>query len=170
MTEPTFRIRPISEADRAWVASLLTQQWGSPLSVSRGKCLDAAALPGFLAERTTERLGLVTYHLVGRDCEVVTLNSLAGGMGIGTALLKAVQEKASDAGAERIWLITTNDNVTALEFYQKRGFVLAHLHRDAVTESRRMKPQIPLVAANGIPIRDELELELILKHAHQHRD
>jgi GNAT superfamily N-acetyltransferase len=170
VSEPKFRIRAVNETDRAWMISLLTEQWGSPLSVSRGHCHDAAALPGFLAERGTERLGLVTYHLVDRDCEVVTLNSLAERVGIGAALLEAVRDRAIDAGAERIWLITTNDNVTALEFYQKRGFVLAHLHRDAMKASRRLKPQIPLVAENGIPIRDELELEMKLEHAHQHRD
>ena len=55
-------------------------------------------------------------------------------------------------------LITTNDNVDALRFYQRRGFVLTELRPGAVDESRRMKPQIPLVGAYGIPIRDELVL------------
>jgi hypothetical protein len=44
------------------------------------------------------------------------------------------------------------------------GLVLAQLHSDAVAEARRSKPEIPLVAHNGIPIRDELELEMKLAH------
>jgi ribosomal protein S18 acetylase RimI-like enzyme len=63
------------------------------------------------------------------------------------------------AGCRRVWLITTNDNLEALGFYQKRGFVLAALHRNAMAETRRFKPNIPLIGMGGIPLRDELELE-----------
>jgi hypothetical protein len=48
--------------------------------------------------------------------------------------------------------------VDALRFYQRRGFALTELRPGAVDESRRMKPQIPLVGAYGIHIRDELVL------------
>jgi hypothetical protein len=59
-------------------------------------------------------------------------------------------------------LITTNDNVAALRFYQKRGFTLAALHKNALEQSRRLKPQIPLLGLDGIPLRDEIELEIFL--------
>jgi hypothetical protein len=59
-------------------------------------------------------------------------------------------------------LITTNDNTHALRFYQRRGLQLAALHRNAIEESRRLKPEIPQHGADGIPLRDELELELVL--------
>lgn len=59
----------------------------------------------------------------------------------------------------RIWLITTNDNLNALGFYQKRGFRIKAVYPGAVDEARRIKPEIPLAASNGIPIRDEIELE-----------
>lgn len=62
----------------------------------------------------------------------------------------------------RLWLITTNDNVGALVFYQKAGFRLVAVYPDAVNQARKLKPQIPLVAENGIPIRDEIELALDL--------
>jgi ribosomal protein S18 acetylase RimI-like enzyme len=77
-------------------------------------------------------------------------------------LIEAVVGAARSAGCRRVWLITTNDNLTALAFYQKRGFVLTALHPNAIAESRKLKPEIPLVAENSIPIRDELELELWL--------
>jgi N-acetylglutamate synthase-like GNAT family acetyltransferase len=77
-------------------------------------------------------------------------------------LIEAVAAAARASGCRRVWLITTNDNLTALAFYQKRGFVLTALHPNAVAASRKLKPEIPLVAENGIPIRDELELELRL--------
>jgi hypothetical protein len=55
-----------------------------------------------------------------------------------------------------------DDNTNALRFYQRRGMRLAGLHRDAIAGSRRLKPEIPETGADGIPIRDELELELVL--------
>lgn len=86
--------------------------------------------------------------------------ALEQGRGVGSALLGAVEELARRRGCKRLWLVTTNDNTHALAFYQRRGFVLAALHRDAVTEARKtLKPSLPLVGEGGIPLRDELELE-----------
>jgi N-acetylglutamate synthase-like GNAT family acetyltransferase len=104
----------------------------------------------------------VTYRLEGDECEVITLNSLIGGMGVGSALIEAIREVAVSAGCKRLWLITTNDNLAALSFYQKRGFVLVAVYRNVLEQSRRLKPEIPLVGMDGIPLRDELELELLL--------
>jgi hypothetical protein len=59
-------------------------------------------------------------------------------------------------------LITTNDNTAALRFWQKRGFKLLRVHRNAVEKSRKLKPEIPLTGNDGIPIRDEIELEMML--------
>jgi RimJ/RimL family protein N-acetyltransferase len=77
-------------------------------------------------------------------------------------LIDTAKQRARQAGCQRLWLITTNDNLTALRFYQKRGFTLAALHRNALKQSRKIKPEIPLVGNHGIPLRDEIELEMIL--------
>lgn len=154
--------RPLHAGDRPWVARLLEDHWGSVRSVSRGRVHRADRLPGFVAEVDRQRVGLVTHDIVGEQCEVVTLNSLREQMGIGTALLDAVREVASDARCRRLWLITTNDNLGALGFYQKRGWRLVAIHRDALDESRRLKPEIGHVGIDGIPLRDEIELELPL--------
>jgi GNAT superfamily N-acetyltransferase len=155
-------IRPLHAADRAWVADFLREQWGSSLIVSRGKLYEGETLPGFAAFEAGRPIGLALYHLEGAACELVSLDSLVEGRGTGAALIEAVKEVARQAGCRRLWLITTNDNTHALRFYQKRGFVLAALHRNAIEHSRRLKPQIPLVGLDGIPIRDEIELEMML--------
>jgi ribosomal protein S18 acetylase RimI-like enzyme len=155
------RVRPLAEADREWAAGRLRDLWGEGV-VSRGRMLDATALPGFVAEEDGEPAGLLTYRIDGGDCEVVTINAFPKGGGAGTALMEAVAAAARDAGCRRIWLITTNDNLRALRFYQRRGFRLAALHRDALDRSRELKPSIPEVGLDGIPLRDELELELRL--------
>ncbi|GIP38703.1 hypothetical protein J31TS4_19830 [Paenibacillus sp. J31TS4] len=102
--------------------------------------------------------GLLIYVWDGADCEVISLDSLKEKKGIGTHLLQAAEERARQAGCRRMKLITTNDNLHALGFYQKRGYQLAALYVNAVTRARERKPSIPLVADNGIPIRDEFLL------------
>ena len=84
------------------------------------------------------------------------------GQGIGSSLMDAVKKAAISAGCGRLWLITTNDNMSALRFYQKRGFRLAALYLNALDRSRLLKPQIPLFGKDGIPLRDEIELDMSL--------
>ena len=106
-----------------------------------------------------EKLGLVTLHIGESECEITTLNSLSESLGVGTALVEAVETWAREAGLERLWLVTTNDNLEALKFWQKRGYELVTIHRNAIAEARRIKPQIPITGLHGITIRDEIELE-----------
>jgi ribosomal protein S18 acetylase RimI-like enzyme len=130
--------------------------------VTRGESYCPAELPGFVIIRDTDRVGLVTYHIEGQDCEIVTLNSMHPSMGIGSALISALVKVAKQEMCKRIWVITTNDNTGALRFYQKKGFVLVAVYRNAIKESRQIKPEIPLIGYDGIPIRDEIELEYVL--------
>ena len=87
------------------------------------------------------------------------MRSLREREGVGTALLRAVQEEATPAGCRRAWLVTTNDNLDAVRFYQRRGWEWIAFHRDAITEGRRLKPELPQIGDNGIEIRHELEFE-----------
>ena len=130
--------------------------------VIHGEQLYPAEYPGFVAESDADAVGVITYILRGDECEILSLDSLAEGQGIGSALVESVRKVAFDNGVRRLWLITTNDNLNALRFYQKRGFELVKIHRRAVDESRKLKPSIPLIGGFGIPIRDEIELELSL--------
>jgi GNAT superfamily N-acetyltransferase len=159
---PIIRIRPVQDDDRNWVAGLLEEHWHSTRVVSRGQVYEADRLPGFIAEVGGEPVGLLTYRIDGKQCELISMNSLREGIGIGAALIGAAREVARDAGCRRLWLITTNDNLAAVRFYQKRGFRLAAVHCNALEESRKLKPEIPLVGRDGIPLRDEIEMEVIL--------
>ena len=126
-----------------WVSRHIAEQWGSEIVVAHGAIYRPTELPGFVAEADGEPVGLLTYHVDGGACEIVTLDSQHAGQGIGTALIEAAKDAARQAGCRRLWLVTTNDNTHALRFYQKRGFILAALHRDAVAASRAIKPEIP---------------------------
>jgi ribosomal protein S18 acetylase RimI-like enzyme len=152
-------VRPLVASDRSWLTGFMTERWGAPVAAGGGRLQRLDDLPGFAAVSADGAVaGVVTYLIEADACEVVSIDAVARGEGVGTALLEAVCESAVTAGCQYVHLITTNDNVDALRFYQRRGFVLSALRSGAVDESRRMKPQIPLVGAHGIPIRDELVL------------
>ena len=157
-----IEIRALAADDRAWAAALLRERWGAALVVSRGREHRADELPGLVAWTPGGRAGLLTYRVAGPECEVVTLDALTPGRGTGTALLEAVRALAAGRGCRRLWLVTTNDNVPAQRFYARRGWRLAALHGDALSESRRLKPEIPLRGLDGAPLRDEPEYEQVL--------
>ncbi len=157
-----MRIRPLIDTDVPWVKRWLADHWGSELMVVHGEMLYPAEYPGFVALEGENVLGLVTYALHGRECEILSLDSLIEGQGIGSALVEAVRRVALEQGVRRLWLITTNDNLNALRFYQKRGFELVRIVRHAVDNARQIKPSIPLFGDFNIPIRDEIELEILL--------
>jgi len=158
-------VRPLGESDRDWVERLIVERWGAPLVVGRGRSWNPVELPGFAAFDGDRRVGLATYELDGDACELVTIDALEEGRGVGTALFGAVVGAAREAGCKRVRLVTTNNNLRALAFYQKRGFRLVALVPGAVDESRRVKASIPAEDSAGLPIRDELHLELLLDHA-----
>ena len=163
MKKDKFKIRPISKQDKLWVRDTLIREWGSLQIVSRGKVFTGDKLPGFVAEsEDQDRLGLITYFISGEDCEIVTLNSFFCNKGIGTALIEKVKNIAISNGCNRIFVVTTNNNLEAQKFYQNRGFILKRIYPNAVENSRKLKPQIPFKDEKGRLIKDEIELEIIL--------
>jgi GNAT superfamily N-acetyltransferase len=155
-----IRAPTVDERDR--VGQLLRAAWGSTTVISRGRANDASLLPAVLALHGDEIVGLATYRPGSPECELVTIEAFVPGHGIGTALLERVREEAITRGCTRLWLITTNDNLRAVRFYQRRGMRLVAVHRGAVDDARRLKPSIPQIGDHGIPIHDELEFELAL--------
>jgi GNAT superfamily N-acetyltransferase len=139
---------------------------GTALVARLGELVDARLPPALIADDGSRIVGILTWIAHEDSFEVLTLHVTEQWRGTGTALLDGAFRLADSLGFRRLWLVTTNDNTDALRFYQRRGFRLARLHRRAVDRSRyTLKPSIPEVAANGIPIRDELELELFLPEA-----
>ncbi len=161
MSDP-FEIKPLDATGRHWVDEFIANRWSADTIVVHGSIYHPAELPGFAACINQTPIGLVTYTIQDDDCETVSLDSLRPRLGIGYALMDAVLATAWQAGCRRVWLVTTNDNTLALRFYQRYGFMLSAIRRNAVEESRRIKPSIPILGLDEIPIRDELEMELVL--------
>jgi hypothetical protein len=142
----------------------LTKAWGSTKVVSRGIAYQADSLPGFIAEVNGKKMGLLTYHILNDSLEIITLNVLTPSKGIGRSLVEKVRNIAVSKNCTRIWVITTNDNKPAMMFYEAVGFKFVKIHRRAIEESRKLKPEIPPLGVDNIPITDEVEFEVILKN------
>ena len=159
---PTLTLRRLSHNDLPRLRQFWIEHWGSEEMITRGRVYRPEQLEGFVIEDAdrAEWLGLLTFVIEEDECEVTSLDSLREGQGIGSRLIDQAIEEARIRGCKRLFLITTNDNLNALGFYQKRGFEMVAIYRGAVNESRKIKPGIPLVGYNNIPLRDEIELEI----------
>src|SRR5262245_13291913 len=155
-------VRPLVPADLEWAVDVLGGELAGRLQARRGELIDVLADDGLVAERGGRPAGLLTYRPDGTGrIEISALLAVDRGVGVGSALVRALLPIARDAGAREIRVTTTNDNLTALGFYQRRGFRLAELRAGAVDASRRtLKPSISEIGEAGLPLRDELELSL----------
>jgi GNAT superfamily N-acetyltransferase len=155
--------RRLSANDVLRVRQWWIEHWSGETISVRGEIFRPDGLDGFIAYEGDTWLGLITFYIKENECEVMSLDSLQENKGIGTALLQTVIQEARRAQCQRVCLITTNDNLNALKFYQKRGFELVTIYRHAMDDVRRIKPGVSLIGEHGIPLRDEIELELSLR-------
>lgn len=157
-----IEVRELRHDEREWAARVLQARWDGVVA-AHGEVVVPAGLPALVAHRGAEPVGLLTFRpRHGVATEVVTLDALVSGVGAGTILLKGVEQLARLDGWKRLWLVTTNDNLRALRTYQRAGWRMVAVRPDAVDRARELKPSIPTVGLDGIPLRDEIELELPL--------
>ncbi|WP_128894899.1 GNAT family N-acetyltransferase [Longirhabdus pacifica] len=141
------------------IETFLIRHWGSTHMVISSGVYDCSQLAGFAAiQNDRHMVGLITYIIKDKICEIISLDSVEERKGIGTELLHAVEEDAKKQRLDAINVITTNDNLQALKFYQKRGYRMQTIYPNAVDKARAIKPQIPLIGHDDIPITDEIEL------------
>ena len=155
--------RQIQDDDRQAIAEFIEQHWRSKMVMSTGKPYYPHEQNGLIEWRDGRIVGLLTWIREGDDLQLLTLNSVLEGQEIGSALMLIAIEEARRDAVRKIWLTTTNDNVPAIAFYQRLGFRLTGVNVGVVDEARKIKPQIPEIGYKGIPIHDEVVLELDLK-------
>lgn len=152
-------ILPINGAYRSEVNRSIQEEWAGPVIVTRGICHDSSDAEGFVSVSDGELTGYVLYQIQNGQCEVLVLHSILENQGIGTALIRAVIDAANRKDCTRVWLITTNDNIHAIRYYQRVGFQLKAVYINALDASRKIKPAIPLYGKEGIPLQHEMEFE-----------
>jgi GNAT superfamily N-acetyltransferase len=153
------QIRRLTRDDLPRLRQFWMEHWGGEIMIMHGLVVRYDEVEGFAFG---DWAGLLTFMIRGDQCEVTSLDSLQEGRGIGSLLIDEVILEARNRNCRRLFLITTNDNLNALGFYQRRGFELSAIYRGAVNETRKSKPSIPLIGENNIPLRDEIELELLI--------
>lgn len=152
----------ISNTDRELINAFIREHWYTTTMVIRGKEIDMTQTEGFYFAEGNDIIGLITYMVYDNTLEITSLDSMRENQGIGSKLIEFVIQEAKQRKLRKIVLITTNDNINAIRFYQKRGFDMAHLFHNALDISRKLKPDIPLIGENNIPLRHEIEFELFL--------
>ena len=155
-------IQIIEQKTRSQVKAFFTKHWGSSQMVTSTGVHDCSLLDGFYAINDDhEIIGLITYHMTSQTCEIISLDSLEEGKGIGSQLMQVVEEGAAQQQCNLLTLVTTNDNEHAVRFYQHRGYTVSKVIPNAVDLARKIKPEIPLYNEKGVPIKDEI---VFIKH------
>ena len=150
------------QQQRKRVIKLFYELWGSTKMVISSGVYDIKNLKGFVAVQSNKILGIVTYVSRKNEIEVISLDSLLENQGIGSKLLIEIEKLCARESKNKIKVITTNDNLHALNFYKKRGYTVLNVLENAVEKARLIKPEIPQVAENGIAIKDEIILQKII--------
>jgi len=157
-----LQVRPPTPVELPRLHRMLAEFWGGPTAVGQGVVYRLDDLPALVAVHQEQIWGAVTLDTAGDACQVVSVNAFERNRGVGTALIEHTARQAAADGCGTLWCTTTNDNLDALRFYQRRGFRLVRIRPGAVDAARLIKPQLPSIGEYGIPLRDELDLERTL--------
>lgn len=146
----------MDEAYRSLVVRDVEEEWVSPLVVTRGQVYDTWHCPGLIAVDEGKLIGYLLYLPKSEEWEILVLHALEKNRGIGTALIDALSEKVKKTGGKKLSVVTTNDNIPAIRFYQRRGFSLGEVGFNALEETRKIKPNVPEIGLEGIRLSHEL--------------
>ena len=155
-------VEKITDQNRDRINNFIKSHWYTTEMIIRGKVIDMTTVDGIFVLDDETIIGLITYIIRNETLEIISLDSLREKQGLGTMLIKTVVQEAEKSGCNRIVVITTNDNINAIRFYQKRGFDMVHLYHNALDISRKLKPEIPLTGENSIPLQHEIEFEMLI--------
>jgi hypothetical protein len=157
---PAFDIRPMT--DRAPLEDLLRLRWSDGSIFVRGRLLYPSDVEAFGAYFDDRLQGVVTWRVEDGTLYMLTMNNVTDTRGVSTALLERMIVMGREQGFAFMRALITNDNWPAFRYYQKRGFRIVAVHPGVVDMMRQMKPSIPEKGLEGIPMRDEIELEIVL--------
>ena len=153
----------IQDSDREEIAEFVERHWHRKMVLTRGRAFYPHKEEGFVERQEGKIVGLLTFRVDGDELEVLTVNSMLEHQGLGTALMLSAIEQSRARECKLVSLATTNDNIRGLRFYQKIGFRIAAVNVGAVDRARKTKPEIPKIGQDGIPMHDEIIMELVIK-------
>jgi GNAT superfamily N-acetyltransferase len=154
---PPVFVREATDADRAAARELFERDFGRTHIVAFGEVMDIDQMPALVAQVHQDISGALAYRSLGEALHVVALatDPMWQRTGVGGHLIAEAELLARRLAMKRLIVSTTNDNLPALYFYQRRGYKLTELVPGSVIE--HTKQSVPGFA--GIPVRDEVRLE-----------
>jgi GNAT superfamily N-acetyltransferase len=155
-------IRAVQPEDSEQIRSLMIRDWGGEPLIVHGNAYYPSTMPGLLLFCGGSLQGLLFYDPQEAFYEIIALEVFKKFQGWGTELLEAFKAQALKEGCTTLKVMTTNDNLDALRFYQRRGFTLTEIALNAADQARQLKPAIPLIGDHNIPLQHELILEMKL--------
>lgn len=158
--EKKLTIKELTSQDYAFIKNHIDTNYGGEPLVIRTKKYYSKSLPGFVAVYDEKIVGFLLYEIINTNCEIIVFEVFEKFQGTGTQILDKLKSMARSKGCNRLFLMTTNDNLDALRFYQRRGFHISAIHIDSIKESRKIKPSIGFTGDHEIPLRDEIDLEM----------
>jgi GNAT superfamily N-acetyltransferase len=163
---PPVLVREATENDRAAVQALIERDFGRTRIVAFDEVIDVAGLPALVSVMHGELSGALVYRLLNDALHVVALATDPGWQrsGVGGHLIAEAELLARRLNLPRVVVATTNDNLPALYFYQRRGYRLTALVPNSVLAHTGQ------VCAGfaGIPVQDEVRLEKTLPALGRH--
>lgn len=149
-------VRDARTSDRGAIEEICDRVWGETELDCFGRTFDVLACENVVAEVDGEFAGLISLAIDGGDLAIVMLSVYPDyqGAGAGAALIERALARGAAMLLPLVKVATTNDDIPALYFYQRHGFVIYEIgagaavdHHGAVTSGFA-----------GIPVRDEVRL------------
>ena len=140
------------------VKKIFIDKWKTDYMISKYKIHYVDNLESFVYLENNTIVGILTFVIENNDIEIVSLDSFKENNGIGSLLINEIIKYYKINNFKKVWLVTTNDNLHALKFYQKRNFNISNIYLNAVNKAREIKPSIPKNGYDDIPILHEIEL------------
>ena len=158
---PPVLIRDATEQDRDDVTGLFRRNFGRTRIVAFGAVMALDDLPALVAEMNGELTGALGYALREDSLQIVALATEATWQrsGVGQRLVGAAEAMARRRNLRKTVFCATNDNLPALYFYQRCGYVISEVIVGSLVSI--VPPGGPSAFA-GIPVRDEIRLEKML--------
>ncbi|WP_019743658.1 GNAT family N-acetyltransferase [Bacillus altitudinis] len=158
LSEELTVTQPISK-DFSWLTCFFNEHWGGTTMVSKGTTYNVLNENIMLAKRGDSIVGILVYKIFKEEAEILTLEALEKYHGVGSKLLFELEQHLKTQNIHSINLITSNDNLNAIRFYQRKGYSFKNIYIGAIDKARMLKPTIPSIGNYGIHVKDELEFE-----------
>jgi GNAT superfamily N-acetyltransferase len=154
---PPVLVHEATDADRALVRDLFERDFGRRDIIAFGEVMNIEEMPALVAVMHEEVSGALAYRLHGNGLHIVALatDALWQRSGVGGHLVAEAELLARRLSLGRVVVTTTNDNLPALYFYQRRGYRISAVVPGSVLAHTGQER----IGFAGIPVRDEVQLE-----------